>query len=541
MVDVNQLCKRHDKRKSDRSTLDNHCQEIAERILPYRADFNIQRTMGEKRTDKIFDSTAAIALSRFTAAFTSMIVPEGQQWHGLTSSNAELNKDKSVREYYEEVTRRLFRYRYAGGFGSQIQEVFTSHGAFGTGALLVEPSKSGGIYYKSLPLSKYWIAENTEGRVDLVDREYKLTASQAYKMFGNNTPKVIMDVVNDKPDQEFEFLSIVMPNEEYDPTRMDHLGMRYASYDICLADKEKCVRQGGYHTFPIQVSRFMTISGEPYGYSPAMCVLADVKMLNEMEKTNIKTAHQKADPAWLIADDLIGGRLQFKPGALNYGGLNGQGQKLVEQMVNHGDLSYSLEMTNQKRQVINDAFFVSLFQILVESHTMSATEVVERAREKAALLAPSFSRQQTELLHNTIVREIDILSRQGRLPEMPDVLVEAKGEYEVVYDSPLARAQRSEETIGFARTMEMLTPIAQIDNSVLAMFDFPVAARGLAELNGMPAKWMRSEADVKAMQEKQAQAEQAASLLESAPILADVQKKQAEAQVIAQSGGIGRT
>ena len=272
-----------------------------------------------------------------------------------------------------------------------------------------------------------------------------------------------------------------------------------------------------------------------------MCVLADVKMLNEMEKTNIKIAHQKADPAWLISDDLMGGKMQFKPGALNYGGMNSQGTPLVSQMVNHGDLSYSLEMTNQKRQVINDAFFVSLFQILVESHTMSATEVVERAREKAALLAPSFSRQQTELLHGTIVREIDVLSRQGRLPEMPPELVEARGEYEVVYDSPLARAQRSEETVGFARTMEMVIPIAQQDPSVLAMFNFPEITRGVSELNGMPAKWMRSKEEIEALQQMQQQAQQAQADLAAAPIMADVALKQQQAQTMAQTGGVGRT
>lgn len=539
-MDCNSLTKRLEKLKGERSTLNSHCQEIAERILPYRADFEVQRTMGEKRSEKIFDSTAAIALTRFTSAFTSMLVPEGQQWHGLTNSNPELMKILRVREYYEEVTKILFRERYRGGFGSQIQEVFTSLGAFGTGGYLVEPASKGGIYYKAQPLSKYWICENDEGKIDTVYREYKFTARQAFQHFGNQTPSIILDCVKDQPDKTFDFFQCIMPNEEYNPERMDYLGMPFASYDVCLQDKEKPVRRGGYHTFPFPVSRFMTIAGEPYGYSPAMCVLADVKMLNEMEKTNIKIAHQRASPAWLIADDLMGSAINFKPDALNYGGVNSMGQQLITPMATGGDLSYSLEMANQKRQVINDAFFVSLFQILVEAHTMSATEVIERAREKAALLAPAFSRQQTELLGMTIEREIDILSRQGRLPEMPPELIEAQGEYEVVYDSPLARAQRSEETVGFARTMEMIIPIAQQDPTVLAMFDFEAIGRGLSELNGMPARWMRSKEEVEALKEQQAQAQQAQALLQSAPILADVQVKQAQAQQIAQSGAAGR-
>jgi len=272
-MDVGQLIKRYEKLKGDRSVLDSHCQEIAERILPYRADFTVQRTMGEKRQEKVFDATASIALTRFVAAFTSMITPEGQKWHGLTSSNPELNKILAVREYYEEVTNILFRERYRGGFGSQVQEVFTSLGAFGTGSYLIEPSKRGGLYYKAQPLSKYWAAENNEGKIDTVYRCYTFTARQAYQHFGELTPKVILDVLNETPDKTFEFFQCVMPNEDYEYGRMDYKGMKFASYDVCLADKEKPVKVGGYHEFPMPVSRFMTIAGEVYGYSPAMTVL----------------------------------------------------------------------------------------------------------------------------------------------------------------------------------------------------------------------------------------------------------------------------
>jgi hypothetical protein len=88
--------------------------------------------------------------------------------------------------------------------------------------------------------------------------------------------------------------------------------------------------------------------------------------------------------------------------------------------------------------------------------------------------------------------------------------------------------------------MEMIIPIAQQDPTVLAMFDFEAIGRGLSELNGMPARWMRSKEEVEALKEQQAQAQQAQALLQSAPILADVQVKQAQAQQIAQSGAAGR-
>ena len=44
---------------------------------------------------------------------------------------------------------------------------------------------------------------------------------------------------------------------------------------------------------------------------------------------------------------------------------------------------------DEERSLINDAFLVSLFQILTETPNMSATEVIERTNEKGILLAPT--------------------------------------------------------------------------------------------------------------------------------------------------------
>jgi hypothetical protein len=259
-----------------------------------------------------------------------------------------------------------------------------------------------------------------------------------------------------------------------------------------------------------------------------------------MEKTRIKAAHLLTSPPWLISDDLMASNISFKPDALNYGGVNSSGQQLVQPMLSGADPNIALELTDQKRRVINDAFFVTLFQILVENHTMSATEVLERAREKGALMSPAFSRQHNEFITRIIEREVDVLSRAGRLPEMPGELIEARGEYEVVYDNPLTRAQKSEPITALARTLEMLTPIAQIDQEVLTNFDFDQISRDVPEYTGLPARWIRSKEKVAAIREQRQIAVENQQLIEAAPILAQMQKTQAETQAIAQSGGVGR-
>ena len=60
---ADEIVRRHDRLKSERSIWDSHWQELAERIWPDRALFTTKRawTQGEKRTEKMFDATAALA------------------------------------------------------------------------------------------------------------------------------------------------------------------------------------------------------------------------------------------------------------------------------------------------------------------------------------------------------------------------------------------------------------------------------------------------------------------------------------------------
>ena len=153
-----------------------------------------------------------------------------------------------------------------------------------------------------------------------------------------------------------------------------------------------------------------------------MIVLPDIKMLNEMSKTVIRAAHKTVDPPLLLHDDGVlglsrGGRPNLDPGALNVGGIDDQGRPKVLPLQTGARPDLGLELMEQRRKVINDAFLVTLFQILVEGPAMTATEVLERAKEKGALLAPTMGRQQSEALGPMIERELDILARvPGALP-----------------------------------------------------------------------------------------------------------------------------
>lgn len=522
---------------SDRSIWESHWQEIAERILPRQADFiNNYRTPGEKRTEKMFDATAALALTRYAAAKESMLTPRTQKWHGLKPMDEDLEDNLEVRRYLEETRDILFKLRYSpsANYASQSHECYIGSGAFGTSALFIDDMVGSGIRYKSIHLSEMFIAEDQYGRIDTVHRKFEFTARQAMRKWGDKLPEKIRNAAEKTPEQKFEFIHCVKPNLEINQARRDYRGMPWASYYVSIEGKQ-ILSRGGYRAFPYAIDREVTAPRETYGRSPAMLVLPDIKMLNEMSKTTIRAAHKAVDPPLLLTEDGLLSPMSVIPGALNYGGVDERGNQLVHPLQTNARIDISLEMMNQRREVINDAFLVTLFQILVDNPQMTATEAMLRAQEKGALLAPTMGRSQSEFLGPQIERELDIASMAGKLPPMPEVLAQRGGEIRIEYDSPLSRAQRSEEGVSILRTMEAVTQMATVDPSVLDAYDIPGMARELGEINGVPAKLIRSLEQIAEIQDKRQQQIAMKEFVDAAKPTAEAAQALAQAEATAAS------
>lgn len=531
-----QIIKRYEELASKRGTWESHWSEIADRVLPRYSDSffkpnSTEITRGEKRTEKMFDSTAALALERFAAAMESMLTPRTQKWHRLVPSDPYIANDREAKLWFEKATTELFRHRYAtkANYASQQHEVYIGLGAFGTSIMYVDAHDKGGLRYQATDLREILFELNHQGIVDTVYRKFSLTARQMQQRVESgrwkSVPEVVTKSLKDHPDKRFEIIHCIRPRVEVDKSKMDDRGKAFASYYVAV-EGNHMLSEGGYDTLPYQVSRYVTGPAEVYGRSPAMLVLPSIKVLNEQKKTLLKQGHRVVDPVLLSHDDGILDTFSLKPGAMNPGGVTAEGRALVHALPT-GNLAAGQEMMDMERQVINDGFLVSLFQILVETPAMTATEVLERAREKGALLSPTMGRQQSEMLGPMIEREVDVLMKQGLLPPMPDVMIEAQAEFEIQYDSPLSRSQRAEEASGWLRTLEAAIAYANTtqDLSVLDQFDSDVIYQQLAEINAVPPSWMRDEAAIKGIREGRAQQQQMQQMVDVAPAAAGVIKQ----------------
>jgi hypothetical protein len=549
--------------RSERANWDSLYQQVADRCWPQMADFNVRRTPGENRSEKIFDSTAPLALDRGAAAFYSLMVPDHQLWHGLGIRDQELMEYPPFKAWMESIRDVLFSLRRSpmSGFSGQSQESIKTLLGFGTQCMQTEEAYGEGrrgttaIKYRAIHLSELDFSENSSGLVDCVYRLFEFTARQAVEQFGLDAmPDKIKDKYEKRDEaSKFEFIHHVSPNRKRDQRRIDYAGKKFYSCYVSIEGKVM-LEEGGYRRFPFHVSRYSTNPREGRGRGPAIVLLPDIKMLNEMEKTTLRAAHLSVDPPLLIyADGALQG-FQMRPRALNYGGVDEQGRQLVQPLQTGANLPLAIEMSDARRKLINEGFWLTLFQILVENPKMTATEAMLRAQEKGQLLAAPLGRQKLEWFGPMIRRELDIAAEADLLPPPPEDVVEELAnrglldvgpngnitfeiadEIEIEYTSPLDDLLMASEAIKANRFVEQLMPVAQVDPSVLDIIDTDEWPRQLAKWNGVSGKLLRTKQQVLRIREERSQRAEQAQLLEAAPVAADAAKNLASAAATAQS------
>lgn len=523
--------------RSKRGNWEAQWEEAAARVIPAHRDSfqsrghdNAFGSPGQKKTELQYDSTAAIACQRFASVIESLITPQSGIWHLLKPADKMLKRNRSVQLFFDDLNELLFNYRYrpVANFVGNSQQVYTSLGAYGNGALYVDrPDNSPGLRYRNIHLGEAYFVENHAGVVDTVYRAFFLSARQIVQKFGDGAPESVKEAVKNpnQAEQKSEVLHCVYPREDYDSRRVDAAGKRFASLYI-HAETKHLMREGGYDSFPYPISRYTQASGETYGRGPAQWVLPAIKVLNEQKKTVLKQGHRVVDPVLLAHDDGNLGSFSLKPGALNPGGISKDGRRLID-VLPTGNLAVGDALMDMERQAINDAFLITLFQILIETPQMTATEVLERAREKGMLIAPTAGRLQAEFLGPLIERELDLLAQQGLLPPMPPILRDPEAaQYRIEYDSPMSRMQRAEKASGFMRSLSVASEYAAQtgDPSPLDWFDFDAAMPQILDIHGSPTAWTRSLEAVQALREQRAQQAQTQQAIEAAPAVAGMMK-----------------
>ncbi len=498
------VLRRQEELAGERRTWEHAWAEIADFVLPRRASFQARPGPGETRVKggKVFDSTAIHANELLAAGLHGMLTNPAERWFGLKTGAARAGVPADAGRWLEAVEDAM-RGVFASPdsrFAPAIHELYLDLGAFGTAAMFVGErlgeaghAAPGGLLFRTHHLAEIFPSEGAFGQVDTVYRRFSWSARRMVERWGEaGVSAAARRAAGTRPETTFDIVHGVFPRRERARGRNDGPHKPWASVHVEAASRH-VLEDGGFDDFPYLVPRWAKVPGEGFGRSPAWTMLPDIKMLNAMSKTVIRAAQKIVDPPLLVADDGVIQPVTTVPGGLNYGGVDPGGRQLIQPLATGARIDIGLDMMEQRRSAIRDAFFVGLMRT-PESPRRTATQVLQETEERMRMMSPVLGRLRSELLGPLVRRVFGLLARAGLLPPAPPSL--AGRRLEVEYVSPIARAQRAAEMAGVARTFEAVTPLAQIDPGLWDLFDLEALARRAADVNGAPAAAVRSEAEV---------------------------------------------
>lgn len=499
--------------RNRRAAFEAMWEESAAIVWPeYRNSFTYghARTPGLKYTEYQLDSRGAIALHRFMAVCDAMMTPFAMPWSPIRASDDDLMKDRSVALYYEQISKILWRERYrpeANFLGSQ-QVNWQGLGAFGNQNMLLDELDTNpgdfrpGIRYVPCSPGEIYLLVNHQGRVDGFIRHFRWTARQACQRWKTEVPEPIKRAEEQKSQERFDFIQIVMPRSDYAPTAvLTNRGKPYSSCYISIAG-QKIMEEGGYRRFPLANGRYIVAPEEEYGRGPAQMVLPALKTRNAEKGMFLNQGHRAGDPAYLLPGDDSLFDFKSHPGAYNYGGVSDDGKPLVH-ILPHGNIQLTQEMMQEEAVSVDDAFLVSLYAELFDAtkrgNAQNMPQVMQALADRMMFLAPTLG-GQFEYLATMVDRELDILAYQRKFPPPPPALKEARGQYQTIarWASPMGRALKAPATLGFMRTVAMANESvkAGADPAIMDIFDFETAYPEIADDNFTPASWMASKQQI---------------------------------------------
>ncbi len=468
------------KHSTERTNFETQWQQIAEVISPRKIDFVGMRTPGEKRMGQVYDSTGIQANELLAAGLHGMATNPAMKWFSLRLVSAkvinhngettDLNEVPAIQKWLAHVEEVMWQRIYQPGtnFTTALHEAYLDLGGFATSAMFVGQRDDGGLLFESRPLAECVIDENVDGKVDTVFRKTSYTVRQMMQMArqeGWDVSAKVREMFDKKQfDETVVVIHAVYPRSDRDVKKKDTKNMPYAS---CYFehDASHLLKMSGFPEFPYLVARWSKYAGEKYGRGPGMTALPDVRMLQAMALTYIKTVQKNADPPIALSSDGVIGQTRTVPGGITYfrGNPNDAMMTFPTSVQGLGHMSQFME---ELRNRIRNTFFVDVLQ-MAGGPDMTATEVMQRTAERMRLLGPLVGRLESELLGPMVDRIFGILMRMKMLPAPPK---EIQGhDFTVEYVSPVATAQKQQAINGIMQAIQIIAQFGPDAMAQIAM------------------------------------------------------------------------
>ncbi|TPJ70466.1 portal protein [Mesorhizobium sp. B2-6-7] len=477
-----------------------------------------QPERSERRGSRVYANTINSAANRLAAGLESLIIPQSEKWHGLSTAAMNDEETDEEKEWAEDLRDFLFSLRYSANsnFVPATQACLRNVVRYGPAYLYAEEGFGGTlIHYASIPVIEGYLGRNRWGIADTFHRKYERTARQCAQLFGyEKLPGRIKMLVDDpgKCEEKVSLIQCIKPREERKMYNLagtyDYLDTAFVSYHV-IEEEEEIGKESGFRTFPVSCFNWRRYEGDTYGISPTIEALTTVREENAVRRSGLRALQQITDPATASK-----ARLDYVPvlnPGENYPGLIGDdGRPLIAPIALGQNPGPAFDYAATRAEEIRDMMFVNLFQTLVQNPQMTATEALIRQEEKGALLGPSGSIIQAGFASN-LDRELSILEAKGLYDQdsrfLPPQSLAGKT-VRPTFTSPLDVLRKAAEAKDTIQVITTAIQMAQSDPSVLDNIDGDEALKVVAGAGRSPQRIFRRKEEVEGIREARKQAQQ---------------------------------
>lgn len=546
MIDVMELSRRHNALLDLRRPWDTAWQDLAAHFLPTR-----YRDVGQNGdsvrnprllNDKLVDSTGILAMRTLAAGLQGGMTSPARPWFRLTIEDEELSQAHGVRAYMDEVAKRMRTVFHRSNFYNAVHTMYAELGAFGTGFMMELADFQHGFRFIPFTAGEFCLDTNESQEVDVVFRQFQMTDRQLVRQFGEQSvPDYIKDNArrhHSRKADQYTVVHAVYPRSDRDAQKMGGANKPWASVywldfggstsggGYASNSKPHVLRESGFDEFPGFGPRWDITGNDVYGKSPAMDVLPDCRMLQQMGITTLKAIHKSIDPPMSVSADLKSTGLDLTPSGINYvANVPGQVPQAATPIVQvRPEIQQARMAIQDVQRQIQEGLYNDLFRMLLGSNRaqITAREVAAREEEKLILVGPVLERLQGELFMPLIDRTFSLMAKLDMLPAPPPELKGAPIKVEFV--SLLAQAQKMVSTSAVDQLFVFTMNAAQAFPEMLDAVDADKAIDNYSEYLGVEVDILRPRQDRDQMRQQRAQAQaQAAQQAQATQAMQNVQ------------------
>lgn len=489
-------------------------------------------TPGDAR-GRAISSVASEAVTILANAHMNHIVAPGIQWFRFKSP--DYGAEEMNLNWYANATEVTLDALARSNVYTELHSAVIDRVLFGTGCMLVESGKGGGLRAHHIPVGTYGFSLSDEGRVDTLARSFKFTAWQAAQRFGESSlPDEVRHALErdeERATRMFEFWHLVAPRRSFHAGNMASAAedMPFVSVYMYAAGSRPVVEESGYAEFPYFVTRFLKWGDVLWGYPPARPVIDDIISSIKQEK-NLDFLSDLAAYPRIFIDASMRGEVDFRAGGITVIPREVAHLNLPREWGSQARVDFAKDRIEAAEARIRSAFYIPFLQMFSGvDREMTATEARARMAEQVVACSPTFSLFCDEL-SVLLERVFSVLFRQGayntQKGSMPqDLVVTMEDGFNTELKSPrvtfhgrinraIDEAQRSSTDIA----MDSAARYVQItgDPAALDCINPDKLMRATFEAAGAPSDIFRSAKEIKLVRDERRAAQDAAVKLQMA-------------------------